>query len=297
MTKNLQLAVSKLHEAVKLYEKGLYDKANVLKEAADKIFDTIDFQRAKDEILYTESINFGIINHVALHNMKPEVNKSGLSINESTAKSVKTYVDRIKKNKNLRAQYNIYERLSKCEDTENFCTYSDMVMSKYANDIEPETIEDDNYELLGQMRELDYDECVDIEPETIDLYSLISDMIMSYNDPDKFSEYIDKRNKAKEQLENIKVKNWDDVRIDDSLTEDEVDFVYQLSNMGLEELQDEFEAEKQKTLSIIMDKLTSTEDVNEVLMWKEAYKKAHQKMFSEETALEDIAKFKEISSL
>lgn len=282
-----------MENALELYKNRQFDKALAKRELADSLFCTYDNQLnvdlENDKTLYGDNINLGLINHIVNQNIK-ELTNNG-NIQRDNVSFIKTYANALKTNPNCKAQYNIYDKLSKDIDPSYCDEYIDLILSTYMPQVCTDRFIEDNRTLLPQLRsETPFNEYIHVEDLDIDLYSTIESLIQTYNSPEHFQSYIE----HKKSLSNILRQKYSNQPTEDNLlTPDELDLIHNIDSMDREQQQETFETLKQQVKEKIKDKITDSE-LDDIQEWINIYKKIEEKQFNQENTIVDISELTEL---
>lgn len=301
MDKLLETAIEKMSKALQTYKDKQIDQAIELKKEADLLFDDynnkVDKCLVKDKCLYGENINFGVINHVFNQNIKNNIHENSENKPYTKTVDLKKYAKRIRTTPNLLAQYNIYDKLTSKEPNDNYSSYVDVVMGNYHSGIDACCVENDNRTLINDIREMGCDELIDIDENLHLLYMLIGNIIFTYNNPDKYDEYVDTKEKLKEILYLLDQDKCNSEEYDEDLNQEELALLNDLNNLDDYEQEERFNNDKEILLNDIKDRLTITTDDEETIEWKKIFNRIKDKEYDKETFIESISDFYSIGSI
>lgn len=299
-TDTLHKAIVLMQSALKSYEEGDMGGGERDRAEANKLFDKAYDEHTREDTLYGESRNFGIIYNVI------EGNTKNLCEDKSKRKAFGGIVKYIKENKTLKSQFDFFNSLTQpnnitSEDAESYL--NEVVGIKPSINIEAAVAA--NKGLISEIRKNNLFEYVDIDDSMMNLYESIEYILFNKPTFKNVSDYASAKRTVINYLKECANSNNKTETVDvdetleemvskynDVLTEDEKKLIEQVSTVEDKEIF--FNEKKQEVLNVLYEtkkKASDKEKINEVIDSIET------KQFDEKTLLKDVAEFIEISNI
>lgn len=299
---NITKGVSLIKESVKLYESGDYEKALELSGKGELMVsesvDRLSTDSGSAEAIYGDNINFGAVYHVFESNigdmMKTQSDKIG------------KVLEAIKKDRVLLMEFNVYNAFTNPENVSDAKTYTDSVLSMMEVR-DKNTLKESNGKLVRLMRKLKFNECVDIPDGDARLYESIEYVMTTKPSISKAAEYGNAVSFITECVSNRNAvigdgvdKTYDGMMNDIAekyhsiLNDDEKEFISEVSAPDVDR-KAIFESNRDWLIAELHKKISTDKDRSDE--WKSVCEKVESKVFSEKTALADIAEMLEMKDV
>lgn len=293
-------AIKLMEEALKKYDEGDVKSALTMRDEANTLFEGIDKEIRKtikdDTLLYGPNRNFGIIYHIF------EANMDYLLSTKEGREIIKEFTKKIKGNKVLTEEFNIYESLCTNGDVGAAEFYVNEAVAVFPSFSKSDLVNLHN-ELLGILREGKIDEVIEIDENRLALYEAIEYLMLNKASLSNVKEVAANKQVIKEHLDSNKDKGEEKPsynmqmesvvnKYGDELNEDEMKLVKEfISSENKEKL---FNTYKEQTIS----KINATRNLDEDKdRWDDVYKTVCEKKYDENTALYEISQMVEIQNI
>lgn len=300
---NIDKGIVLMRHALEKYESGDIESADKDREMANHFFDKKDEVEdimAMDDVLYTENRNFGIIYHVLTENFKQLYFKQD-------KKKMKKIIESIQKNPVLLNEFKFYNTLVK---TANVLHPSEFIneMKNLNNKFSKDDYVKANQELINTMRDINLNEAVDIDNDTMKLYEAIEFVLLNEKSMKNLNNYVNAMEVIKENLISNDVNDtaslsYEDIiesstkeleeKFDNVLNEDEKKWIETYSVM--ENKEEVFENYKKNVLSKIESIITES-DNDSKKSWMRIQEHISNKMFDDNNFLVDMVELTEIDN-
>ncbi|MCD8206947.1 MAG: hypothetical protein LUD72_03320 [Bacteroidales bacterium] len=294
--KILDKASKIIAEAMERYRNGDYDKGNELRENYNNLMSTLTEEKhSKDNILYGENRNFGVIFDVHCANVCEAIRNKG-----EYKKSVNEFRKLIQANPVIKEQHNVYDSL--CENKGITSELADSYINEIYNVMpcyDKKTLKENNQSLIECIRKYDANELVNVDENTQTLYEAVETLLTTdRKNLSNAAKICEAKNVIKEHLlsNGAKEEKKNDVdemyeKWGEKLNEAEMDLIREY--VESEDKEALFNSYKDKTLKKLRE-IANAEDGEKI---REAIKMMEEKQYNKKTAITEIASMAEIVGL
>lgn len=195
----IEKGITLLREALKQYEDSKFEAAAHTRKAANEVLDEVDSQmnsqEGKDDMLYGENRNFGIIFNVLSENVKNYYAQNRLS-----GEQLKEVYSTIQNDPILKEEFNLYNALEfpkEKSDAERYVNEAIGVVKHFS----PKKIKEANMKLVDIMRKHGMNESINIDLDDLGLYVDAEYVFMHKPSYSNLSEYANIRKSLTENVE------------------------------------------------------------------------------------------------
>lgn len=287
------------HEMQMAIENKDFDKYERLEESARSLFEKI---KHESELDY-DYTNFGMMNHV-FEEVLP-------MLYVKNKKAVKEYVNTIRGDKNLRAEFQFIKALKECSGDVDIKSYINECLDLASDSIDYKTIKESNDKLKEVMVKYGMRPSNLISEEDLKFYDIcntvltkkkkLSNIIEMKNNVNELSSYVDSHKKdivnESKSIDIVKMVDDYERKYNNLLSEEEKSFVKELIDAKQGYVDDKkkklFDKMRNECVDIV-NKLIKESDgeVKENLL--DVKEQLINKEFCQETLVKDMAKFLEI---
>lgn len=297
---NLEIAMTLMQRALEQYEDGKFDLARHSRVLATKYFDKVDSEMSteegREEALYGESLNFGVIYRVLEENLEKMFKTS--EGKKTLAKAAKM----INENSVLHDQYVVYNALTPPHSVVNVDRFVNEVIDMAVRHNREDVVKSNRALLRVLKEDKGFNELVPISKEDMRLYENIEYIALTAKNISNLNEYEKVRESLTEAIQSINQAPATEVLVDeedvdaDGMTNDEEALVKEYG--AAEDKAAMYESYKQSLIEqldgLIMENSTKdTDATNRLAALKE---QVESKRFSEKNGLSDIATFIEMGN-
>lgn len=299
-TDTLHKATVLMQSALKKYEEGDFGGGERDRAEANKLFDKAYDEHTREDTLYGESRNFGVIYNVI------EGNTKNLYEDKRKRKTFGGIVKYIKENKVLKSQFDFFNSLTHpqniaAEDAENYL--NEVIGIKPS--INKKSAVSANKNLIAEIRSNNLYEYVDIDDRMMNLYESIEYILFNNPTFKNVSEYAAAKRNIINYLTECAVTHKEEETVDvdknleemvskynDILTDDEKSLIEQVSmTTDKEKFFNDKKREVLETLYETKKNSTDKEKINEVI------ESIEKRQFNAKELLKDVAEFIEITNI
>lgn len=189
-------------KSLECLKNGDMEGSKKFREEANKILDlatqSMNTACANMDMLYGESRNFGIIYNVFEQNIK-EMMKS-----KDGRKAISEAVKLIKKDKNLKSQFNVYQSFER-KPSNHAEMYIEEALKMMPRSTRKEIVES-NEKLINVLRESkNFNEMLDIDDNVMKCYESVETLMMTPHTPENLDKIVEARQSLLEHLSNLPV--------------------------------------------------------------------------------------------
>lgn len=299
----IESALSTMSEALKQYEEGKYDTAEHTRRLANEMFDKVSAKMStedgRDDMMYGECRNFGMLYKIL------ESNTKYMYETEEGRKSIAKIAKLIKTNPVLLSEfktYNAYLNPINVTDAKEYVSEAIKLSEKHSK----KETKVNNQIMLDTIRGEGLDENVDFDEEEIAVYEAIESTIISkpkienvnshINTINLLSECVSERNINKEEkTASERLSEAYSVISDkysDIVNEDEVKLIEKISTQN-DKGESIFNKYRKEILESVEKELVKSEGIDKE-GWRQVKENVENKVFNPKSAIVDIAEMIEI---